>query len=160
MYAHADEAAALEQGGAERPRYLTPGVRNWLVFNIFIKKVARTIPAVKIDEQVADNDVIPVAGGVRVIHTPGHSAGHIALLLEQDGVLIAGDICANMSGLAYSTVYEDMALGRQSLLKAAGLSFDQAVFGHGGPVTKQANAKLKEKFQQPNPFAGKPLKPV
>ena len=160
VYAHAAESDILEQGGGLRPRYLTPGFVNWMVFTLFIKGVSGQIAPVVVDERVQDGDILPLAGGLRVVHTPGHSAGHMALLLEQEGVLIAGDLCANVMGLAYSTVHEDLALGRQSILKAAELSFDQAVFGHGGPVTQQANAKLKAAFQQPNPFAGKPLKAV
>lgn len=160
VYAHAAEGGILEQGGGPRPRFLTPGFANWMVFNLFIKSVSGQIAPVTIDERVQDGDLLPLAGGLRVVHTPGHSAGHLALLLEQEGVLIAGDICANVMGLAYSTVYENLAAGRQSILKAAELPFDQAVFGHGGPITQHANAKLKENFQQPNPFAGKPLKPV
>lgn len=160
VYAHAAESDILEQGGGQRPRYLTPGFINWAVFNLFIKSVGHQIAPLTIDERLHDGTVLPIAGGLRVVHTPGHSAGHMALLLEQDGVLIAGDMCANMTGLAYSTLYEDIEVGQQSLLKAAELAFDQAVFGHGGPVTQQANAKLKEQFRPPASFAGKPLKPV
>ena len=160
LIAHADEADIIEQGGGERPRFLTPGVVNWLVFNFFIKSVSRNIPAVAVDESVADGDVLPGAGGIRVVHTPGHSAGHMALLLEEQGVLIAGDICANVAGLAYSTVYEDIALGQQSILKAAALPFEQAVFGHGEAVTEGANAKLQAKFQGAYPGVGKELKAV
>ena len=89
-----------------------------------------------------DNDVLQVAGGLQVIHTPGHSAGHISLLLRSDGILIAGDICANVAGLALSTVYEDMCIGVQSILKVAALEFDKAVFGHGKPVMTAANKKF------------------
>lgn len=160
LYAHADDAGLIEQGGGQRPRYLTPGLLNWLVFNLFIKGVSGQISPAQVDERLADQDVIPVAGGLRVIHTPGHSVGHVALLLEQEGVLIAGDICANVAGLAYSTVYEDMQLGQQSILKAAGFSFDHAVFGHGNALLREANKKLSAKFEQPNAAAGKPLKPV
>ena len=58
---------------------------NWLVFNPAIKGVPGQIAPVSIGTRVADNDVLPIAGGLRVIHTPGHSAGHMALLLEQEG---------------------------------------------------------------------------
>lgn len=160
VYAHTAEADTLEQGGGARPRYLTPGVANWLIFNLFIKKVSRRIAPVKVDECMTDGDVIPIAGGVRVVHTPGHSAGHMALLLPQEGVLIAGDICANVSGLAYSTVYEDIGVGQQSILKAAALPFEQAVFGHGNALQHKANKQLTEKFQPPYRATGKPLKPV
>lgn len=98
VVAHTAEASILGQGGGPRPRYLTPGLVNWLVFNVFIKNLNPNIVPVQVDEQVADNEVLPVAGGLRVVHTPGHSAGHIALLLEREGVLIAGDACANVMG--------------------------------------------------------------
>jgi glyoxylase-like metal-dependent hydrolase (beta-lactamase superfamily II) len=160
VVAHAAEADILEQGGGLRPRYLTPGLVNQLVFRFFIKGVSSQIPAVRVDERVADNDVLPTAGGLRVIFTPGHSAGHMALLLERESVLIAGDMCANVAGLAYSTVNEDIGVSQQSLLKAAAIPFEQAVFGHGGPVRHNASQKLREKFERPLAFAGKPLKAV
>ncbi len=84
----------------------------------------------------------------QVIHTPGHSAGHISLLLKKDDLLIAGDICANMMWLGFSTVYEDRALGIESILKAAGLGFESAVFGHGRPVMNNAAKKMLDKFQK------------
>lgn len=160
VWAHAAEADLLESGGGSRPRYLTPGLVNWLIFNLAIKGVPGQIAPVRINERVADHDVLPIAGGLRAIHTPGHSAGHMALLLEQDGVLIAGDLCAHVMGLAYSTVNEDIGLAQQSLLKAAAFDFDQAVFGHGGPLRGRASQQLKARFEQANPAARQPLKAV
>ena len=161
LYAHTAEAAIIEQGGGtERPRHLTPGLVNQLIFSLFIKKVSSRIAPARVDERMADGDVIPLAGGLQVVHTPGHSAGHMALLLREEGVLVAGDICAHVAGLAYSTVYEDIAVGRQSILKAAGLPFDQAVFGHGGPLRSRANEKLNAKFRRPLPTSAAPLKAV
>lgn len=117
---------------------------------MFIKRAGNLVPPVVVEEKLGDGDVIPVAGGIQVIHTPGHSAGHsaghVALLLQSEGVLIAADLCAHVLGLAYSTLYEDRGLGQQSILKTAALSFDTAVFGHGGPLYGQANRQLQEKF--------------
>jgi hypothetical protein len=50
-------------------------------------------------------------------------------------------------GLSYSTINEDRALARESILKVADFSFDQAVFGHGNPLKKRANQLLKERFK-------------
>lgn len=61
--------------------------------------------------------------------------------------LFAGDLCANVMGLALSTVHEDKALGIQSILKAASYNFDNAVFGHGNPLKKEASKKLHAKFK-------------
>jgi len=147
VFAHAEDTKLIEQGVAGRmPFVLTPGIINWLVFNLLIKRGENSIEALKIDQQLQDNDILPIAGGVQVIHTPGHCLGHVALLVKNDGVLIAGDIAANVMGLALSTVYEDRAIGIQSILKAASYDFSKAVFGHGNPITKDANQKFKETF--------------
>ena len=39
-------------------------------------------PAVSVGEELTDGQVLPIAGGLRVVHTPGHTMGHIALLHE------------------------------------------------------------------------------
>lgn len=147
VYAHVDDAPPIEAGAIQgRARHLSPGILNWVLFQLFIKRGSPLFAAVPVDEKLHDGDVLPLGGGLEVIHTPGHSTGHIALLLRTEGVLIAGDLCANMLGLDYSTVYEDREVGRQSILKAAALGFDKAVFGHGGPVLAGASQKLQAKF--------------
>ena len=67
-------------------------------------------------------------------HTRHHCAGHIALLLRQEGILIAGDICSNIMGLSYSVLNEDRALARESILRVATHPFERA------------NQSLKERF--------------
>jgi glyoxylase-like metal-dependent hydrolase (beta-lactamase superfamily II) len=147
VYAHAEDASLMAQGIAGRlPHVLSPGLANWIVFRMFIKNSKNEIDPLKVDHLVADNDIIPIAGGIQAIYTPGHSKGHIALLVKKEGLLIAGDICANMMGLGLSTVYEDRAVGVQSILKAASHDFNKAIFGHGKPLMKDANKKMKEKF--------------
>ncbi len=148
VFAHRIDAELIEKGIAGRPANLTPGVINWLLYNLVIKKAGRMILPVVVEEKLEDNDLVPVAGGIQVIHTPGHSAGHIALLLKSEGVLIAGDICANVFGnLAFTPLYEDIVLGKGSILKASAFSFDKAVFGHGSELLWKANKKLEEKFR-------------
>ncbi len=148
VFAHEIDAALIEKGIAHRPTTLTPGIINWLVYNFFVKKAENKVEAVIVEEKLKDNDVLPIAGGIQVIHTPGHCAGHISLLVKSEGVLIAGDICSNIFGPDYCPVYEDRELGRKSILKAAGFSFDKAVFGHGNLLKDGANEKLKEKFSK------------
>ena len=146
VYAHREDARLLEKGVSGRPMTLTPGLTNKFISQLFIKHAGNVVPPVAVDEQLRDGDVIPVLGGIRVIHTPGHSAGHVALLLPSEGVLIAADLCAHVLGLAYSTLYEDRALGQQSIQKAAAFSFDTAVFGHGHALHGEASRKLRKKF--------------
>jgi glyoxylase-like metal-dependent hydrolase (beta-lactamase superfamily II) len=42
-------------------------------------------------ETFADGDVLDVPGRPRVVHTPGHTRGHSAFLLESNGALFVGD---------------------------------------------------------------------
>lgn len=148
-YAHAADAELIERGiGGREPKLLSPGLMNWIVFQLFINRGSADIEAVNIDEKLQDGDTLSIGGGLQVIHTPGHSAGHIALLLKSEGLLIAGDLCANVMGLDLSTVYEDRPLGIKSILKAATFDFDKAVFGHGKLLAQQANKKMKMHFSR------------
>ncbi len=147
IYLHEADAELLEQGiGGRLPHEVSPGLMNKILFNLFIKNSPNKTDAVEVDVKLKEDDFIPIAGGIRVIHTPGHSKGHVALLLESEGALIAGDLCANMLGLDFSTVYESREEGLKSILKAAAFSFDKAVFGHGKPLMMNANKRIMKKF--------------
>ena len=123
----------------------SPGFFPWLMYNLLIKNVPGVVPQAEIENEIADGQVLPIGGGLRVIHTPGHSGGHCAFMLERDGgLLFAVDACANVMGLAPSIVYDDHAQGRESLRKLAQLKFNTVTFGHG-KVLSGANAK---KFNQ------------
>lgn len=76
VYAHAEETSLIEKGISGRnPIYRSPGFINWMVYQLFIKNSAKNNEPLEIEEQLVDNDMLPIAGGLQVIHTPGHSAG-------------------------------------------------------------------------------------
>jgi len=148
-YAHATDATLMRQGIGERPHTtVSPGLIPALVYQFFIKNGATSYQPVAIDQPLQHGELLPLVGGIEIIHTPGHSAGHIALLLGQEGVLVAADLCAHVLGLGFSTVNEDLAEARQSILRVADYPFEQAVFGHGNPLGKQANSQLRAKFSK------------
>nr|ARK09790.1 MBL fold metallo-hydrolase [Fibrella sp. ES10-3-2-2] len=149
VWAHEQEAPLLEKGLAgEAPIYCSPGLINWLIYTLFIKSGGNAIDPVTVERRLIDKELLPLAGGLQVLHTPGHSRGHMALLLQQESVLIAGDLCANVAGIDFSTVYEDRALATRSILAVAEQRFDKAVFGHGRLLTAGANEKLKAAFRR------------
>jgi glyoxylase-like metal-dependent hydrolase (beta-lactamase superfamily II) len=41
--------------------------------------------------ELEDGDRLPVCGGLRIVHTPGHTDGHLALFLEKHRLLLGGD---------------------------------------------------------------------
>ena len=146
-YAHPADLDLITEGKAGHPgTSLTPGFIPMLVNLLFIKPGGTTYKGFGVDQTLQDGEKLPMAPEVEVIHSPGHSAGHIALLLRHEGILIAGDICSNVMGLGYSVLNEDRALARESILRVAEYSFERAVFGHGNSVDKRANEMLKERF--------------
>jgi glyoxylase-like metal-dependent hydrolase (beta-lactamase superfamily II) len=147
VMAHREDAKILRYGiGFRKEICLTPGLKNWLIYELAIKRSGINIEPVVIDEQLNDNDLLPLIGGIRVIHTPGHSKGHISLLAEKEEVLIAGDLLTNSAGLILSVIYENMAEGISSIMKVTDLDFDKMVFGHGRPILKDAGSIMRQAF--------------
>jgi glyoxylase-like metal-dependent hydrolase (beta-lactamase superfamily II) len=146
-YAHALDLELINKGEAERPgTTVTPGFIPAIAYLLFIKYGGTTYESFPVDQVLKDGEVLPMADDIEVIHSPGHCAGHVALLLRQDGVLVAGDICSNIMGLSYSVLNEDISLARRTILRVANYPFERAVFGHGKPLDKGANQQLKERF--------------
>ena len=93
-----------------------------------------------------DGDELSLAGGLHVIHLPGHSAGQVGFLWPQHGgVLFAGDVATNMIRLRYPPIFEDLAEGRRSLARLGGLDFEVACFGHGKAIVGEAVAKFRQR---------------
>jgi glyoxylase-like metal-dependent hydrolase (beta-lactamase superfamily II) len=88
------------------------------------------------DETVEDGQLIAGSGGLRVIHTPGHSPGHIALLHEPSRTLLVGDALFHTGRLGFgpATFAADPAARATG---AARLPTDVAAvgFGHGAPLS-------------------------
>ena len=147
VYVHAKDLALTTKGEAGYDGItVTPGFIPKLVYRFVIQPGGTKYESFTVDKTIEDGEILPFANDIEVIHTPGHCAGHVSFLLPQDGILIAGDICSNVMGLSYSTINEDRALARESILKVADYHFEKAVFGHGNPLKKRANQLLKERF--------------
>jgi glyoxylase-like metal-dependent hydrolase (beta-lactamase superfamily II) len=105
---------------------------------------AKLIPVEEV-QTYADGDLLDVPGGLRAVHTPGHTSGHCSLLAEQAGVLFAGDALTTASFLIGETVprihpfNEDAERARDSLSRLEELSAGLVVFGHGAPFTGSPN---------------------
>jgi glyoxylase-like metal-dependent hydrolase (beta-lactamase superfamily II) len=102
--------------------------------------------ALKVDRILHDGDVLPFAGGLQVIHAPGHTPGHIALFAKDRRTLFAGDSLMNVAGLRLpmSISSHDMEQARRSVRHLVELDFDIALPGHGAPVLGRANEKIAE----------------
>jgi glyoxylase-like metal-dependent hydrolase (beta-lactamase superfamily II) len=88
----------------------------------------RPLTAVEDGERVFD---------LRIVATPGHTAGHIAVLDEVGGVLVAGDALGTEGGAPIPPspdFTEDMDQAMASIATLGGLAFETLLVGHGAPI--------------------------
>ncbi|MGH2405279.1 MAG: MBL fold metallo-hydrolase, partial [bacterium] len=117
-YMHPGDATLVRTGKSMRPMKPAPGLVNGLIFRIFIARAPQTIEAAEIDYEVNSGEDLPVAGGIRAIHAPGHCAGQLVFLWRRHGgVLFAADAASNVMGLRLSPGYENLDEGRRSLTR-------------------------------------------
>jgi glyoxylase-like metal-dependent hydrolase (beta-lactamase superfamily II) len=146
VWMHAADAAALREGVRARPFQPGPGVVRTVVAHALGLRPARNADPISVEHEVGDGETLPFDGLVAV-HTPGHTAGHLALLLPKGGgVLFTGDAATNLGRLGVGPVYEDIAEGRRSLEKLAALDFDTALFSHGRPIRTGAGERFRARF--------------
>jgi glyoxylase-like metal-dependent hydrolase (beta-lactamase superfamily II) len=90
---------------------------------------------VTVDGTLKDDEELPFCGGIKVIHTPGHTPGHICLYISQSKTLVAGDAISAEGGKLgpvpkFASL--DWRLALKSLDKLAGYDIETAVCYHGG----------------------------
>jgi len=142
VYMHGADAVLAREGHAHRPMW-TVGAKGRILRPYIRAVLPGGIEPVAVDEEMEDGNELPIAGGLRVLHTPGHSAGHAALLAPDRGVVFAGDAAHNLLGLGLAPGQEDEGLARKSLrgLAEAAKGFDVVCVGHGHEVPPGALAR-------------------
>jgi glyoxylase-like metal-dependent hydrolase (beta-lactamase superfamily II) len=142
-YLHQLDIPLAETGGPFRPMTPAPGMLRRVLCRVLYDHNERMAP-VAIDEPLIDGTVLPIAGGIDVIHVPGHCAGQVALLWRSGRMLFAADVFMNVMGLGDPLGFENLKEGRASQSKLADLSFDAVGFGHGSVITRDASARLRK----------------
>lgn len=115
------------------------------ILNIFEKS------NVKIDGTLTDGQELGCCGGITVIHTPGHTPGHICLYHKQSKTLIVGDTMNVIDGLLTgpnkdSMTDKDAQMATESLKKLANYDIKNLITYHGGLFNNKPNQKIKELF--------------
>ena len=142
---HPLDIPIAESGGPFRPMRAAPGLLRQVMSNLFFHPDERLEP-VAIDQPLTAGEILPIAGGIEVIHTPGHCAGQVALLWLSRRMLFAGDVCTNVMGLGDPVGFENLNDGRASQRRLASLSFYAAGFGHGPPIARDASTRFRNKW--------------
>jgi glyoxylase-like metal-dependent hydrolase (beta-lactamase superfamily II) len=119
-----------------RNRLIRLGVRFWAG------------PAYPVTRVLRDGDEV---AGFQVIHTPGHTPGHVLYFRAADRLAIAGDLLANIHLLTGEPGLREppsffswsRAINRRSIQRLVQLQPEVVCFGHGPPLCDRA---LLERF--------------
>lgn len=138
LAAHDDDAPYLRTGRA--PAYAGTNVLRRVLAR------PRRIEVVDASSTFRDGEVIDVAGGLRVLHTPGHSPGHCAFLHQRSGVLITGDSIFNWRyRLTYSfaSFCTDPEMARDTADRLGDAEYEVAAFTHGPEIRDNAREQVR-----------------
>jgi len=96
---------------------------------------------------LANGDVLPMLGGLEVIHTPGHTPGSVCLYSARDRVLFVGDALQRRGGrigFASALYSDDRRAAERAVKRLAELDVEVVVFSHYPPIHDGANEALRE----------------
>jgi glyoxylase-like metal-dependent hydrolase (beta-lactamase superfamily II) len=98
-----------------------------------------------VGERLTDGQVLDVAGGLEVVHTPGHSPGHVAYLHRSSGVLITGDSIFNVRGVRWpvKSFCTSFRLTQKTAHRLAELDYTTAAFTHGPHISDQPREAIR-----------------
>jgi glyoxylase-like metal-dependent hydrolase (beta-lactamase superfamily II) len=123
-----------------------------------LEQVAASAPQAAIFAGAADipqitlpgRDIRPVADGaevfgLRIIATPGHTAGHISVLDPVGSALLVGDAAFNIGELVplFPAFTENMDQANASFVRLSGMQFQRALFGHGDEISSNASGAFR-----------------
>jgi len=141
VLAHEVETPFID--GTQPPRFATP---EMLEARPFLRPIVERMRPAPVDEPLQDGARVDVAGGVRIVFTPGHTVGHMCLFLGRSGTLIAGDALTADAGRLQGpnpSATQDMPTASRSVRKLADLDVRAIVCYHGGVVQDDAAAQLR-----------------
>jgi glyoxylase-like metal-dependent hydrolase (beta-lactamase superfamily II) len=120
-------------------RRAQPSVRRGRLIAYLTRTPADCVP-------IEDGAVLPVLGGLRVIHTPGHTPGSICLYAERERVLFTGDVLQVIAGrLTFASAFfsHDYPQARASVDRLTALDVRVIAMSHYPPWRRDANAALR-----------------
>ena len=99
-------------------------------------------PPCPVDATLEDGDTV---GPITVLHTPGHTPGHLAFWWPDRGVLFAGDAIATypVFGPGWPAFTLNPTQHRASLRRMAELDTAVLAVGHGDPITAGAAERVR-----------------
>lgn len=141
VISHEEEKDFLERG--ENP----PQDYSYFAGKLFRFMPPSRFTPITVTKTVRDGENLDIAGGLQVVHTPGHTPGHVSLLHLPSGTLITGDSVFNFgfkrawSLSAFCTNFEQ---SKKTALRFLDLDYTTAAFTHGPHIKDTGKVALKK----------------
>ena len=138
---HADDAGFARSG--TRP----PGDATSTAGRLLARAPWGDFRGTPVSQELLDGQELAVGGGLRVVHTPGHTPGHVSLLHPSSGVLITGDSIFNMNARMSWPARLVCTSFRQSTQTAqvlGELDYSVAAFTHGPEIRDRARDRVRD----------------
>ena len=137
IWAHALDAPALRSAEQFNAYTGFTGVREFPDF-------PGGPPAQFVDRELIDGEVLDFEDIVlKVIHTPGHTPGHISLFEPKAGILFSGDIDLSPFGPWYGNMRSDLEEFRRSIKRLIELNPKVIMTGHSGIISDNIQERLR-----------------
>ncbi len=150
IMAHAEEKPYIQ---GDRPFIkLDPEIRRKMQANLPAGQTLNpanrpeNFRGLKVDQTLEDGEVLPFDIPILVVHTPGHTPGHLSLYFPTAKILLTGDAlnCDDGQLVGPAPIHSvDIHQAWQSLGKLTALDIDSIICYHGGEISQDADAKLK-----------------
>ncbi|RKP48006.1 MBL fold metallo-hydrolase [Cohnella endophytica] len=157
VYAHEADKPVVD---GHQPIIKVPEERLNLILGMLPETLASQYRSVfssatsdNVNRLLVDGERLPFGGGVTVIHTPGHTPGHVSLYHQPSKTLIAGDAMIVKDGELDGPIpgfTPDLNEALRSLGKLAAYDIETVICYHGGIYRGQANERIAELAAQAN----------
>lgn len=151
VLAHSLEQPHIE--GCKPPIKSDPEIRDQMQRNMPAGQFlgpARPVenpPNAPVDQLLTDGQLLDLFGGITVIHTPGHTPGHLCYYLNDSKTLIAGDAMRADHGQLQPPAPEhsvDIHQAISSLKKLLAFDIDKVICCHGGLCSDNIREQISQ----------------
>ncbi len=120
----------------------------------WLEKLGRRILGYKsaaVDYWLEVGEILPIWGGLKVLHLPGHTVGHCGYYAESRGILFSGDLFASygiFSHLPPRFLNDDHIQSRKNLEKLNGIKLRHVYPNHGYCESGEIHLKRLNKIKK------------
>ncbi|BFT72677.1 MBL fold metallo-hydrolase [Paenibacillus sp. P36] len=149
VYAHEKDQAVIN---GKQPMLKIPLERLFGLLATLPKKIQSDFEAAyvkptsaNVNRTLVDGETLPFAGGIKVIHTPGHTPGHVCFYHQPSKTLIAGDAMVIENGELKGPIVAltpNLRAALQSLKKLNMYDIETVICYHGGRLRGNMNERI------------------